>query len=133
MKNHSPKYVTWQAIHSLAQKLNLPVPGPYEQDWEYIVSDSSRIGEFLSFYETETLTIDEKFTLMIVIISSCDDVLAVGECLQVEIMNRIRHIINSDRNIHKHTLLYWALEDEEELENCFAITPFIRELIANIK
>lgn len=42
-------------------------------DWEYEVSDSSRVADFLFAYENFNLEKEEKFALMIVIISSYDD------------------------------------------------------------
>ena len=39
--------VTRRTIESLARHLNLPLPGPFSQDWEYEVADPDRVAEFL--------------------------------------------------------------------------------------
>ena len=59
--------VTKKAIDSLIIKLNLPKKDEFSQDWEYEVSDSERLQEFIEFYQKNELTKDEKFTLMIII------------------------------------------------------------------
>ncbi|MOA58573.1 hypothetical protein D3C78_1829920 [compost metagenome] len=64
------------------------------------MSDSSRITEFLYAYENIELNIDEKFALMIIIISSFNDA----------------------------TIYYWSMLDEDDLENSHAVTSFMREI-----
>lgn len=124
-----PKYVTSESIYSLIEKLNLPEPEPFEQDWEYMVANVDRISEFLSFYEQGNLSIDEKFTLMIIIIQSCDDALW-DQRFNQEIWGKIKHYLITESHIHRETILYWALlEDNRDLEDCFAITPYIREIV----
>ncbi|MCP5384447.1 MAG: hypothetical protein H6913_07510 [Altererythrobacter sp.] len=43
------------------------------QDWEFEVADANRIDEFLSAYQSQELTDDERFTLMEMIIQSFED------------------------------------------------------------
>ncbi len=43
MENGYPEYVTKSAIDGLVKKVKLPAPDEFTQDWEYEVSDSSRI------------------------------------------------------------------------------------------
>ncbi|BFT70082.1 hypothetical protein [Paenibacillus sp. P36] len=119
-----PKYVTREAIESLVKKLSLPKLEPFTQDWEYEVADDTRIDEFLSCYESLTLNEEEKFALMIVIIGSLNDAIE-KEDVSDSIMRKAKELLLKDIAIHTNTILYWSLESED-LEDCFAITPFIR-------
>lgn len=130
MENINPKFVTRSAIEGLVKKINLPTPNEFSQDWEYEVTDSSRVTEFLFAYENFHLDREEKFALMIVIISSYDDAM-VEEKHEERWATSIRNHLLKDISIHKNTIDYWAMLDEDDLENCFSVTPFIRE-IANV-
>ncbi|WP_309808821.1 hypothetical protein [Paenibacillus hunanensis] len=43
-------------------------------------------------------------------------------------MNFWTHYLLQDHRIHKHTILYWAMLDEEDMSNVYAVTPFMREI-----
>lgn len=131
MGDYYPEYGTKEARESLIEKLNLPELGPYTQDWEYEVSDASRISEFISFYENQTLSKEEKFTLMVIIVSSYDDSLGEGN-IKSDVWDKIKYHLLNEINIHRNTILYWALDDED-LEDCFAITPFMRGIVKTNK
>ncbi|GIO04062.1 hypothetical protein J31TS6_00900 [Brevibacillus reuszeri] len=125
MENVYPEYVTKRAIEGLVRKVKLPAPDEFSQDWEYEVSDSSRISEFLHAYENIELNIDEKFALMIIIISSFNDAI-VERKAEESLASLIRNHLLQDINIHKNTISYWSMLDEEDLENCHAVTSFMR-------
>lgn len=127
MADKYPKYVTQTAMKGLIQKIDLPAPDEFSQDWEYEVSDAARVSEFLYAYENVELTTDEKFALMIIIISSFDDAILEGSA-ENNWSNLIRHHLLQDHRIHKHTILYWAMLDEEDMSNVYAVTPFMREI-----
>ena len=121
------RYPTRKAIESLIKGLNLPELTPYCQDWEYEVSNPKRIAEFIEYYENTIVDEDEKFTLMVIIISSCNDALEEDEGLDKKLWEKIKCLLIKDRAIHKNTIDYWAI-DGLELEDCFYITPLIRSL-----
>ncbi|WP_339293166.1 hypothetical protein MKY48_13635 [Paenibacillus sp. FSL W8-0187] len=129
MEETSPKYADKESIESLIKKLHLSPFTPFSQDWEYTSADSSRVNEFITYYEKNKLNNKEKFTLMIVIISSFDDYLSKGIGTEdIKIWNRIKQNILKDYKLHINTIIYWALE-ENDLEDCFAVTPYIREIL----
>ncbi|MED1919058.1 hypothetical protein [Brevibacillus sp. DP1.3A] len=128
MENINPKYVTRSAIEGLVKKIKLPAPKEFSQDWEYEVSDSSRVADFLFAYENFNLDIEEKFALMIVIISSYEDAM-IEEKDEESWGSSIRNHLLKDIRIHKNTIDYWAMLDEDDMENCFFVTPFIREIV----
>ncbi|AZK48573.1 hypothetical protein [Paenibacillus lentus] len=130
MENIYPEYVTKSAIEGLVKKIKLPAPDEFSQDWEYEVADSSRITEFLYAYENIELNKEERFALMIIIISSFNDAIVEGKA-EAELASVIRYHLLQDINIHKNTIYYWSMLDEDELEDCYAVTSFMRE-IANV-
>lgn len=128
MENVYPEYVTKSAIEGLVKKVKLPAPDEFSQDWEYEVSDSSKVSEFLQAYENIELNKEEKFALMIIIISSFNDAIVEGKA-EESWANIIGYYLVKDVSIHKNTIYYWAMLDEDDLENCHAITPFMREIV----
>lgn len=127
MENVYPEYVTKSAIEGLVKKVKLPAPDEFTQDWEYEVSDSSRITEFLYAYENIELNKEEKFALMIIIISSLNDAIVEGKADE-NLASLIRYHLLQDISIHKNTIYYWSMLDGDDLENCYAVTSFIREI-----
>ena len=128
MENWYPEYVTKSAVEGLVKKIKLPAPDEFSQDWEYEVSDSSKVGEFLYAYKNIELNKEEKFALMTIIISSYNDAILEGK-VEKSWASFIRYHLLEDINIHKNSIYYWALLDEDDLENCFAITALIREIL----
>ncbi|MCR8630880.1 hypothetical protein [Paenibacillus radicis (ex Xue et al. 2023)] len=126
MENSYPQYITKEAIEMLDEKLNLAVRDKYSQDWQYEVSDPSRVSEFILFYEDAILNNEEKFALMSLIISSLDDALEEGYEIS-GLWGKISHHLVNEIKIHYNTIQYWALL-EEDLDNCFAVTPLIRDV-----
>lgn len=120
--------VTMKAINSLVKGLHLPVPDKFTQDWEYEVSDPKRIKEFIEYYVQKKLTTDEKFTLMMIIISSCDDAIIYG-LFDEQLWKEVVDILLRDWEIHKETINYWSSDEEKDIEDCFVITPLIREVL----
>lgn len=131
MEDYYPKYLTQIAIETLNKRLKLPTLSPYSQDWEYELADASRVEEFVTYYTKNDLTIDEKFALMALIISSYDDSITKAN-ETTKIWNRIRSLILKDYKIHKNTIIYWG-QEENDLENCFAVTVLIREVLKEVE
>lgn len=121
------RYPTEKAITSLIKKLNLPKADKYSQDWEYEVVDSKRIDEFITYYQNNLRTEDEKFTLMLIIIESCNDTLCENN-LKKKTWKKVKRSLIKDYFLHNQTIDYWCCEEEKDIENCFNITPLIREI-----
>ncbi len=132
MRKQNPRYVTKKAINSLVEKLDLPSPDEYEQDWEYVVANTERIDEFIDFYKNNSLSNEEKFALMIIIISSYNDLLEKERNIRTQ-WDRINYYLLEDYDIHLNTILYWSLPETGDIEDCFAITPYMRKLLLGKK
>lgn len=120
-------YPTKQAIESLIDKLSLPKPDEFTQDWEYEVTDVNRIAEFIRFYEMESISDIEKFTLMIIIIGSCNDAIE-QEAFDTNLWKQVELLLIKDVDIHRNTISYWSCDDEP-LEDCYYITSLIRKMM----
>ncbi|GIO86781.1 hypothetical protein J25TS5_37130 [Paenibacillus faecis] len=131
MEHSFPEFVTGEAIKNLRSKIEFPDDVPF-QDWEYIVADSTRLSEFISYYESLELSVEEKFALMIVMVGSYNDAISEGE-EQNAAWQKIRYFLINDVMIHWNTIMYWSLlEDEIDLEDCFAVTPQMREIVDDL-
>ncbi|MNI97357.1 hypothetical protein D3C81_1935320 [compost metagenome] len=69
---------------------------------------------------------------MALIISCFDDYLSEGKG-PGEIWNQIRYYLLQDYQIHINKIRYWSLEEEDDIENCFSITPLMREILEHMK
>ena len=119
-------FITRKATEGLNEKLGLLKLDDYSQDWEYEVADSCRVNEFISFYETAVLDQDERFALMSLIISSFDDAISEAKDQEGTWMRIKNHLIR-EMLMYRNTILYWSVV-EEELEDCFSITPYMRQI-----
>lgn len=120
------EYPSKNSIERLSKALHLRPVSNYMQDWEYEVADSKRLSEFISYYEQNSLNSNEKVTLMTLILASYDDYIkAFGEDLDYS--KKIKQFLTYDMELFKNIIEYWSC-DEEDLEDCFAVTPLIRQI-----
>jgi hypothetical protein len=105
------EYPTAAAIARLTEMLHLPPGG---QDWEIMVADAPRVGEFLDTYERQPLDDDERFTLMELIVASYDDLLRDGGDADGRLWERPRRHLLGGFDLHGYTVQYWSLPDEDE-------------------
>jgi hypothetical protein len=120
--------ITRRTVENLARYLNLPLPDPFSQDWEYEVADSTKLADFLNVYGSGHLAPDEQSVLFNIILASYND--AIGQnSARPEHWDLISRYLLRDRASHEAIINYWALPEETELENCFPITPLIRKVM----
>lgn len=115
---------TRKAINELAEELNLPNE-KWMQDWPYEVVIASDIEKYIDHYET-LVDDDKKFVLMEGIIQATED--QTTEELFLKYWERVKLILERDFNIHEFTIYYWACFDIENIEDCWKITPLMRQL-----
>lgn len=125
------RFRTAQAINNLNNALKLPATGQ-EQDWDIELADAKRIQEFMSLYSERDWSEDELFAFMSLIIASYDDVIR-EHGHQPETWSQIANLIFQQPTLHRSTLEYWACLDEEIPEYRFHISPYIREVLADIE
>ncbi len=111
------------AKDSLVKKFNLPYES-WMQDYPYEVADPEQVDFYLQCY-AELTDDDEKFVMMRFLIQAIDG--HVGWDFY-HYWKKLKEILIKDFLIHEYTVYYWCCFDKHELEECFNIAPFMREL-----
>ncbi len=131
MSEESPKYVTGDAIESLKTKIAFPEEfALLDQDWEFVVTDASRLDELMQAYVELELNVEEKFTLMMIIAESYNDLLSAC-VIDPEELEPLRQILIKDFVIHKEGIRYWAdtLKDGDKPEEAFPIAFLMKDIL----
>lgn len=120
-----PRYSTEAAIDAIAKELDLPNE-PGMQDWEYQVADPEDIEKYIRLYE-KTEDSDQKFVLMEMIIQATED--QTDENRFLECWYRIKPLIERDMEVHEYTIYQWCCFDCNAIEECWKLSPLMRELL----
>jgi hypothetical protein len=137
VRKFPPEWPTRKAIDALTQRLRLRQE--WVQDWELAVAEPLRIGEFCDCYEAAPLTLEEKFALMSLVVTSFDDYLQETPPDQRDpaLQARIERLLRDNFALHEHTVEYWSRLDPEswanpanpdDPENGFLVTPLMRRI-----
>jgi hypothetical protein len=118
-----------ESLEKLERLLNLPAGG-YEQDWDVELADGTRIAEFLLAYEHPSMTDDDKFALMALIVASVEQRMHAG--VAVEQWREVESLLVRDFSLHRPTIDYWSRVEAEDPEEWFAVTPYARAVSAII-
>lgn len=119
-------YPSKMTIDKLTSDLNLVGADEFTQDWECEVANVSQLPKYIDYYKNSKLNANEKTTLMRIILEAYNDYVSLVNDVDMY-ANDIKFILTEDYFIHQYTLKYWSCDDEP-LEDCFAITAFIREI-----
>lgn len=102
------------------------------------LADPSRISEFLSVYVSDpSLTDDERFLLMQLIIASLEDTIAGSRDAEEAKedkrerpphWNEVKNLLLQDFRLHGSTIYYWSCPGDDEAESPFELSTFIREI-----
>lgn len=99
----------------------------FTQDWELEVAKAYQLPEYIEYYKNEKLNLNEKTTLMRIMLQAYDDF--VTDNRRMDIYGEyIKEFLKRDAPIHDSTIKYWSCEDNSDIEDCFAITSFIRKI-----
>jgi len=124
MKEPKFRFGTRQAIDSLALELSLPNEKGM-QDWSYEVAKYEDIQKYINHYESLNDE-DKKFVLMEIIIQSTEEQLNNENFIKY--LDKIKPLLMNDFDIHEYTIYYWSCFDKKNIDDCWRITPFIRQL-----
>ncbi len=122
-------YATKKTVERLAKELNLHSGDVFTQDWGYEVADPNRLEDFFDYYINNKLSSDEKRTLMQLILESYNDYVG-KEGFNSDYSSKLRNILEKDLNLYRDLIDDWSC-DKEDLEDCYEITPLIREIRKN--
>jgi hypothetical protein len=99
---------------SLAAKFDLSYHDNM-QDWEWEVADSSRFEEFLATYHSSSLSDDEKFSLMEILIQCVED---LGLSSNADLAwGKLKPLLLDASWLHGSSIEYWARHGENDLES----------------
>lgn len=119
-----PRYETADAIQQLAILLNLSNE-IWMQDWAYIVSKPEHIDSYLSLYHLLDND-DQKFTLMMVLLQAFEE--QSNQSVRTQYEAEIRSLLLKDYSLHAYTIFHWCCFDNDDLSDCWEITPMMREI-----
>jgi hypothetical protein len=115
---------TKKAIDEIAKELNLRNE-PNMQDWSYEIARANDIDRYIAQYNTTTDD-DKKFVLMEIIIQATED--QESEELFLNYCDQLNVMLKKEFALHEYTVYYWSVFENEHIEDCWHITPFMREL-----
>lgn len=118
------RFGTAEAIEELAKELNLPNED-WMQDWSYIVADPDDIERYIDHYHVITDE-DKRFVLMEMMIQATEE--QPNKESFTKYCNLIEPILTRNFVIHEYTVYYWSCFDNDDLEDCWEITPFMRKI-----
>ena len=124
---HRWRCPTSEAMHALAKQLGL-APPPLAYDWHHAVADSARIEDFVVAYENLSLSDDEKFTLMEVILNSVIDA-ADETILESHLWKNILLLIENNIALHIYSVWYYSSVEQENIEDAWCIAPWMRKIL----
>lgn len=118
---------TTKAIKELAEELNLPFD-EWMQDWPFEVVNPSDIDKYINHYKLLNDD-DKKFVLLDGIIQSVEE--QSNEELFQKYLKIVRQILEKDYDIYEYQIYYWACleNDKNEIDDCWKVTPMMRDLI----
>jgi hypothetical protein len=119
-----------EPLEKLQRLLNLPAGG-YEQDWDVELADGSRIGEFLLAYEQPLMTDDDKVALMALVVASIEQRLQVSD-VEPDEWREVGTLLLRDSELHRRTIEYWSRVETEDPDEWFAVTPYVRAVLAAV-
>ena len=118
-------------VESLSARFGLPNE-PWMQDWEYLVADASRLGEFLAALEGDDLSDDERFTLGQVVMQCFDDLCGDPQNVAASAeWQRFVALLRRRPTLHAFTLCYWAALPGALSDYC--VSPLVRPLWAELE
>ena len=97
------------------------------QDWEWEVADSDRFYDFLREFKEGSWSIEERILLMEILLQCAEDM--DNQDALILAWKEIEVSLKSDVVIYRSVIDYWSCLREQELERCFRLTPFMRELL----
>lgn len=100
-----------------------------DQDWTYTIVESERINEYIEAYDALVTNEDSKFSLMEMIIQALTDQGSIKLINKSWI--RVKKLLDKDFDLHKYTIYYWCCWEEKDINNCWEVTPLMREFWIN--
>ncbi len=133
MEDAIERYPTAAARQSLARRLRLPY-SDLMHDWEWEVADAARFREFVELYRSGSLSEDEMFSLMEILIQCIENMLEdpPDEFAADPAWRTLRPLLMERPDLHWCSMRYWARVGKAHSADEFAMAPRMRELLAGM-
>ncbi len=125
MKEPKERFATRKAIDELSEELDMPHEDRM-QDRPYEVAEADKIDDYISHYNSITDE-DKKFFLMQAIIQATEGHRNEKEIF-LEYRETIKPLLEKDFYIHEYTIYQRCCFDNDNIDDCRDITPFMRKL-----
>jgi hypothetical protein len=106
-----PPHEKHEAIQALTRRLHL-LPYWNSDDWALEAAEAARVAEFCEFYVSAvpTLSVDEKFALMSLIVASLDDYLVqtLPEERDPALCTQVERLLRRDYALHAPIVESWC-------------------------
>ena len=100
---------------------------PFMQDWDLEHADAVRLTGFVNTYAKVDLADDDRFALMELIVASADDALRDNN-MNDSLWISIREMLMVGSHLHASTIFSWSCVDATCDDECFPVTPRMREI-----
>ena len=127
MKEPKFRCGTITAIEALADELNLPIDPEIMEDWSYVVGNALDIKTYINHYQS-TVDEDKKFVLMELIIQALEEQETERDFLKYWAI--VKPLLTTGFVLHEYTIYYWSCFSNDDLDDCWNITPFMRDVWA---
>lgn len=121
----------YEASERIRLALALPSGDEYTQDWVRELPEQYRtpslLEKCLTMFGEPTLADRELYELMYLVLDVCDDVNSSGE-LSGSLWNSVTSELRRNSRLYAPLVQYWALPGEP-LDDCFSLTPLMRDLL----
>lgn len=121
-----PRWQTRASIEKLSVMFSLRTD-PYMQDWDIEAADPGIVDKLVDAYSDPSLTEDDRFALMCLILGSLNAAKHEGRDISVW-WSRVAKILTENTQVHAYTMAYWACGEDPDPDHQFLITPEIRNM-----
>ncbi|MBN2534300.1 MAG: hypothetical protein JXB88_15535 [Spirochaetales bacterium] len=118
------RYSVEKSIKKFNKIFHLQEP-PFCQDWYLECADKFKLPAFIDGYTKYCEDDDDRFTLMTIILGSYE-MYVEEEGHSPEIWGKIAGILQKNKELHKDTISYWCLWDEDDPDNWLVLTGYMR-------
>jgi hypothetical protein len=129
------RYPTRAGREALAARLGLAID-PYSQDWEWEVADPQHFSRWLQVYQDPTLTDDERFSLMEMLVQCVEQLgrrcRAEEEIRRLPEWQALAQLLRANAPLHAITIRYWSVLGADDPEHCFSVSVPMREVWADV-
>ena len=130
------RYPTRAGREALAARLDLTID-PFSQDWEWEVAEPAHLARWLTVYRQESLTDDERFSLMEMLVQ-CVEELAPdhGPPELVDALpewQEVAALLRANPRLHASTIGYWSVFAQDDPEGQFRVSQSMRRLWAAVQ